>query len=84
MGWFGFGKSKEEDDDVEEYVRICQGCGKKEEEALENDEPKFKKLKQQTSDGLYEFLFCKKCYRMMKKGKLPPLIAQMQSQKRRR
>lgn len=77
MAWFGFGK-KEEEVEEEDFgpVRMCQGCGTKEDE-----ENKLRTLKQQTTDGKYEFLFCRKCYRMMKKGKMPPLIAQMQGQK---
>ena len=77
MGWF-FGKKESVEDDVEEGIRICQGCGLREDE--EDDKTKLRKLRQQTSDGKYEFLFCRKCYRMMKKGKMPPLISQMQAQ----
>lgn len=88
MGWLDFFKVKKgdekksddiEDDDDDKPVRLCQGCGKK-----EDDENVLKVLKHMTTDGLYKFLFCRKCYRMMKKGKLPPLIAQMQSQQKGR
>lgn len=86
MAWFGLGKKEKEveDDNDDIPIVICQGCGKKEHEAIEEGEPKFKLMQQRTSDGNYEFLFCRKCYRQMKKGKIPPLISQMQSQKKRR
>lgn len=84
MAIFGFGKKKEEEEDLDEDedsgpIKICQGCGLKQDD--EDPATKLKKLKQQAADGMYEFLFCRKCYRMMKKGKQPPLIAQMQAQK---
>lgn len=84
MGIFGFGKKKEEEieeefEDDNGPIKICQGCGQKEDS--EDDKTKLKKMKQQAADGMYEFLFCRKCTRMMKKGRSPPLIAQMQAQK---
>lgn len=85
MGWFGLGKKEEEEDEEDDQpIKICQGCGAREEEEIEKGNPKLKILKQHAADGVYNFLFCRKCYKMMKKGRLPPLIAQMQSQKVRR
>jgi hypothetical protein len=82
MGWLDFFKKKKEDDEdineEDDVIRLCQGCGIK-----EDDDEQLRILKHNTTDGMYSFLFCRKCYRKMKKGKLPPLIAQMQSQGRR-